>query len=239
MKILEWFKSHPLETGAAVIGGVILIYLISRSGSSSTAASDVAAVANSQLQQASLANQNAATQAAATVQENNSALAAQVQNNTVAAQLAATVEQTQAAEQTAQLAAGVQNNTTNAQAGVANNTINAELTAQQSQVAAESAGLETEFSYLEEANNNQTSLSKATLDAVTKGGNGGIFYGQSATTNEALLSALALAQPGGAGTVPYAEGALNSTAAANYAENASIWNTVTSSISKAFTGLFG
>jgi len=238
MKIFDWIKEHPLESGGAAVGIFILIYFVSKSGSTGSS-SDVAAVANAQLQQASLANQNAATQAAAQASENQTALAAQVQNNQNDAALAAIVEQTQAGVQTAQLAAQVQENTTNVQGSVANNTINAELAAQQGQVAAESAGLNTEFAYLTQVNNNSTAVSQNELNLVTKGGsNGGIFYGQSATTNEALLSALALAQPGGVSTVPSAESALYGTKASDNAAQASIINSIVSGLAGAFSGLF-
>ena len=238
MKIFDWIKEHPLESGGAAIVIVILFYFISKSGSTGSS-SDVAAVANAQLQQASLANQNAATQAAAQATENQTALAAQVQNNQNDAALAAVVEQTQAGVQTAQIAAQVQENQTNVQGSVANNTINAELEAQQGQVAAESAGLNTEFAYLTQANNNSTTVSQNELNLITEGGKeGGIFYGQSATTNEALLSALALVQPGGTSTVPSAEGALNGTSASSSAAQASIINSIVSGLANAFSGLF-
>jgi hypothetical protein len=136
----------------------------------------------------------------------------------------------------------VQNNTTNQQASVANNTINAELTAQQSDVAAESQGLTTEFNYLTQVNNNQTAQNSAVLNAATKGGNGGIFYGQSATTDEALLSALSLGE-GGTGTVTSAENSLGATGVAvqnaGASTNAALIGAITGGIGSAFTGLFG
>jgi hypothetical protein len=237
-EVIGWVKEHP-ALAASVGGGIALVLYFATRSSATGTTSDAAAVANSQLQQASLANQNAAVQAQAQTQQNEAALAAQVANNQSESQLAAIVAQTGATEKTAELAANVQNTTTAAQESVATSTINAELAAQQTQVAAESQGLKTEFDYLTQANANQTALSTTELNDVTEGGkNGGIFYGQSATTNEALLSALSLVQPGGIATVPSAEGSLAGTAAANYAENASIWNTVTGSISKAFSGLF-
>lgn len=236
---MGWIKEHPVETGGAVIGVGILFYILSRS-SSTGSSSDVSAVANAQTQQATLANQNAATQAAAQVQENTAALSAQVQNNATEAALAQTVSNNNASVATATLAAGVQNTTTAAQENVANNTINAELTAQQTQVAAESKGLDTEFAYLTQANQNQTALSTAELNAVTAGGKqGGIFYGQSATTNEALLSALSLVQPGGTSTVSSAESALYGTSVSNNASQASIVNSIVKGLSSAFSGLFG
>ena len=240
MKIVEWVKQHPLETGGAAVGLFIVIYLLLNSGSSASGSnSDVSAVENAQLQQATLANQNAQTQAAAQATENQDALAAQVQNNTVAAELASTVSNNQAGVQTAELAANVQNTTTGAQENVANNTINAELAAQQSQVAAESQGLTTEFNYLTQANNNATALSTTELNDVTEGGkNGGIFYGQSATTNEALLSALSLVQPGGVATVGSAESALGETAVSGNQAQASIVNSIVGGLSTAFSGLF-
>jgi hypothetical protein len=240
MSVLTWVKEHPLESGGGAIALFLVIYLLSKSGSTTGSSSDVASVANAQLQQASLANQNAATQAAAQASENQDALAAQVQNNTVAAELAQTVSNNETGVQTATLAAQVQTNQTEAQESVANNTISAELAAQQSQVAAESAGLSTEFDYLTEVNKNQTALSTTELNDVTEGGkNGGIFYGQSATTNEALLSALALSQPGGTATVPYAENALGVTAVSGNQAQASIINSIFSGISGVFSGLFG
>lgn len=240
MSVMTWVESHKLETAGGAIALFIVIYLLlNSSGSSSSASSDVSAVANAQLQQESLANQDAATQAAAQATENQTALAAQVQNNQTEAALASTALQTQANEQTATLAAGVQNNQTNAQENVADTTVNAELTAQQSQVAAESAGLNTEFAYLTAANNNATTLSATELNDVTEGGkNGGIFYGQSATTNEALLSALALTQPGGTGTVSYAENALGAGQVSSNQANASIVNSIVGGLSTAFSGLF-
>jgi len=239
MSVMTWVEGHKLEAGGGAIALFVVIYLLLKSGSSSSGSSDVSTLANSQLQQASLANQNAATQAAAQATENQTALAAQVQNNQTDAQLAAVVEQTQANEQTAQLAANVQNTTTGAQESVANNTINAELAAQQGQVAAESAGLNTEFAYLTQVNNNATTLSTTELNDVTEDGkNGGIFYGQSATTNEALLSALSLVQPGGVSTVGSAENALGAGQVSSNAANASIANSLVSGLSSAFSGLF-
>jgi hypothetical protein len=237
---MSWVKEHPYETGGAVLGLILVVYLISKSSSSTgSASSDVSAVENSQLQQASLANQNAATQAAAQATENQNALAAQVSNNQVEAELAATVSNNQVTSNTAQLAAQVQEQQTGAQENVANNTINAELAAQQSQVAAESSGLQTEFQYLTQANQNATALSTTELNDVTEGGkNGGIFYGQSATTNEALLSALSLVQPGGIATVPGAENALGAGQVSSNQANASIANSIVSGISQAFSGLF-
>ena len=239
MSVMTWVEGHKLETAGGAIALFIVIYLLLKSGSSSSGSSDVSTLANSQLQQASLANQNAATQAAAQATENQDALAAQVTNNQTEAALAAVVSNNQVSTTTAQLAAQVQNTTTGAQESVANNTINAELTAQQGQVAAESAGVTTEFNYLTQVNNNATTLSTAELNDITEGGkNGGIFYGQSATTNEALLSALSLVQPGGTSTVSSAENALYGTSASNSASQASIVNSIVSGISGAFSGLF-
>jgi hypothetical protein len=234
--VFGWVKEHP-AIAATTVGGIgVLVWLLSRSGTGST--SDASTVANSQLQQASLANQNAATQAAAQATENQDALAAQVQNNTLAAELAATVSNNNVSSQTAQLAAQVQENTTNQQADVANNTVNAELTAQQTQVAAESQGLTTEFNYLTQVNQNQTALSTSVLNTVSSGGKqGGIFYGQSATTDEALLSALSLAQ-GGSSTVSSAESALMGGQVSSNYSNASIVTSLISGISSVFSGLF-
>lgn len=229
MKIFAWIKEHPTETAAGAVGLFVVFYLFTRSSSTGTS-SDVATVANSQLQQASLANQNAATQAAAQAQENQDALAAQVQNNTVAAELAQTVSNNNAATATAQLEAQVSENTTNQQANVANNTINAELTAQQSQVAAESAGLTTEFNYLTAVNNNNTSLAQTTLSKIKLGGS-------TLDYNTELNDALALATGQGSAT-----GSLGNTAVGvqnSYgAGTASIVNSITSGIAAAFSGLF-
>ena len=235
---IEWIKKHPAITAAAAGGVGLVVLLLSRSGSSTGSSSDVATIENAQLQAASLANQNAQVEAQANAQQNTAALSAQVQNNQVEAELAASALNTQAGVQTAQLAANVQENQTNQAAGVANNTVNAELAAQQSQVAAESQGLNTEFAYLTQANNNTTDLQKSILSTVSTGGNGGIFYGQSGTTDEALLSALSLATPAGAGTVPSAEGALGAGVVSNNAAQASIVNSIVGGLSQAFSGLF-
>jgi hypothetical protein len=116
----------------------------------------VANVANAQLQEASLNNQNAAVQAQAQVQEDTAALATQASNNQQEAALAATVAQSNAAVQTASLAANVQNTQTAAAENVANTQVNAALTAQQTQTAAEESSLQNEFSYLTQANTNTT-----------------------------------------------------------------------------------
>lgn len=239
MSVGTWVKEHKLETAGGAVALFIVVYLLLNSSGSSAASSDVSSVANAQLQEQTLANQNAATQAAAQATENQTALAAQVSNNQTEAALAATALQTQAGTQTAQLAAQVQEGQTSAQENVADTTVNAELEAQQSQVAAESAGLSTEFAYLTQTNNNATALSTTELNDVTEGGkNGGIFYGQSATTNEALLSALALVQPGGVGTVPGAENALGAGQVSSNEANASIVSSITSGLAAAFSGLF-
>ena len=227
--VIGWVKEHPVEAGGALLGLLVIFYLFSR-GSSTGSSSDVSAVENSQLQQASLANQNAQTQAAAQVQENQDALSAQVANNQSATQLAALVEQTNANENTAALAANVQNTQTNAQESVANNTINAELTAQQSQVAAETAGLNTEFSYLTNVNNNQTSLAQSTLSKLKLGGS-------TLDYNTELNDALALATGQGSAT-----GSLGNTAIGvqnSYgAGTASIVQSITTGIGQAFSALF-
>jgi hypothetical protein len=154
-KITEWIKSHP-AISASVAGGVALIlYFMTRSNSTGSS-SDVSAVANSQLQQASLANQNAAVQAQAQVQETQSELAAQASNNQQAAALAATVAQANAAVATEQIAGQVSENQTNQAAALGTTQINAELSATNTQTAAESSALGTEFSYLTQANTNTT-----------------------------------------------------------------------------------
>lgn len=229
MKIFDWVKEHPLESAGIGIGIALLIYIVTRS-SSTGSTSDVSAVANSQLQQASLANQNAAVQAQAQAQENQDALAAQVQNNTVAAELASSIANNQAGVQTAQIAANVQNTQTGAQESVANNTINAELTAQQSQVAAESAGLTTEFNYLTNVNNNQTSLAQSTLSKLKLGGS-------TLDYNTELNDTLALATGQGSAT-----GTLGNTAIGvqnSYgAGSSAIVSSIVAGLSQAFSGLF-
>ena len=229
VKIIGWIKEHPLESAGIGIGIALLIYIVTRS-SSTGSTSDVSAVANSQLQQASLANQNAATQAAAQVQENEAALSAQASNNQVAAELAAQVSNNNSNVTTEQIAANVQNTTTGAQENVANNTINAELTAQQSQVAAESAGLTSELGYLTNVNNNQTSLVQSTLSKLKLGGS-------TLDYNTELNDTLALATGQGSAT-----GTLGNTAIGvqnSYgAGAASITQSIVSGLSQAFSGLF-
>ncbi len=231
-KITEWIKSHP-AISASVAGGVALIlYLMARS-SSTGSSSDVAAVANSQTQQATLANQNAAVQAQAQVQETQSELAAQASNNQTAAQLAAIVEQTQASENTANQAATVANTQTAAQENVADTTINAELAAQQSQVTAEENGLTTEFSYLTQANNNQTALAMPVVNAIAPN-----LYNQSNAFNAAALTsdlAEALNEPS-IGTESASQ--IAPSYASQEAGQAAIIQSVTNGISTAFSSLF-
>lgn len=223
---IEWIKEHPAIT-ASVAGGVgLIVYFMSRSGSTGSS-SDVASVANAQVQQASLANQNAATQAAAQVQEQEYAYAAQASNNQNEAALASTVAQYNAQTNVAGLAAQVQENQTGAQESVSNNLINAELTAQQSQVAAESKGLSTEFAYLTSVNQNQTNLENTVAGDVTE------FNG---SQNRLALLQSVLGQPGAAAAT---EGSYQGVTQSQSAENAQIVNSITNGLSNVFTGLFG
>ena len=215
---IGWIKEHPAIT-ASVAGAIgLLVYLMSRSGSGT---SDVATVANSQLQQSQLANQNAATQAAAQVQENTAALATQASNNQTEAALAATVAQYKAQTDVATLAAGVQNTTTGAQENVAITTINAELAAQQSQVAAESK-------YLTEQND----LTSQTLAAALPGTTYQINKGNNASQSSAYSFLEALLNKTNA-SVATANGATTQQVSSN-AANASI----VSSLTGFFSGLF-
>jgi primosomal protein N' len=152
---IEWVKTHPAIAASVAAGVGLVVWLITRS-SSTGSSSDVAAVANSQLQQASLANQNAAVQASAQVQETQAELAAQASNNQQEAALAATVAQSQAAVQAEQIAANVSNTQTNAAESLGTTQVNAELAAQENQTNAESSALGTEFQYLTQANTNTT-----------------------------------------------------------------------------------
>ena len=105
-EIKQWIEEHPYIFGSAILGVIILYFLLSSSGSSSSPAasqgvggsglssSDYASLQEAQIQAGAqqYAQQNAATE----------------QNNTLSAQLAATQLQTQAQTQGEQLAANVQ-----------------------------------------------------------------------------------------------------------------------------------
>ena len=231
---INWMKEHPAIT-ASVAGGVgLIVYLMSRSGGS-TASSSVSAVANSQLQQAQLANQNAAVQAQATVQQNTAAYAAQVANNQTDAALAATIAQYQANTATATLAAGVQNNQTAAAENVANTKVNAQLAAYQTQTASESDMLKNEFAYLTQANNNQTSLNQSAMNIAAPGVSYQIAKGNNASQSSAYsyLEALTGAtQP----SIATAQGATY-VELGNQSTDASIINNEVNAASKAFSSL--
>lgn len=230
-KITAFIKSHPMES-ALVVGAIaVFFYLITRSGSSSSSAA-------TDYLNATQANNAANTQAAIAqaqldAQTQQAAYAAQASNNQTAAQLAAAVAQYNVQGDTAKLAAQVQmnqdtlaanayNNQTQAQSAIANNYISTAGSIQQAEIQAQQAN------------------SAQILNTVKSGGgNGGIFYGQSATTNEALLAALALSQPGGINAVPSAEGALVGGQNASAYSTASMWAGISSIVSSGLKALFG
>jgi len=231
---IGWMKEHPAIT-ASVAGGIgLIVYLMSRSGGSGLS-TNLSAVANSQVQQAQLANQNAAVQAQATVQQNTAAYAAQVANNQTDAALAATIAQYQANTATATLAAGVQNNQTAAAENVANTKVNAELTAYQLQTGTESDALKNEFAYLMLANNNQTSLNQSAMNIAAPGVSYQIAKGNNASQSSAYSFLEALLNKTQA-SVATAQGATY-VELGNQSTDASIINNEVSAASNAFSSL--
>lgn len=207
--VFEYAKKHPAITAVAVGGIALVIYVVTRSGSGS---SDLSSIASEQAQQAQLANQNAAVQAQAQVAENQAALQAQAQNNGNAAALASVVAQYNAQNTATGAAEQVALEQEAGQTQTQQQYISAAQEVQDTQTQAESGALNSELNYLTQVNNNQSKNAQAVLGVVAgDGNNGGIFYGQSATTNEALLSALALATPAGSASIPSAENALGIT----------------------------
>jgi hypothetical protein len=219
----DWIKKHP-AISASVAGGVgIVVWLLSRSGSSGSS-SDLATVANAQLQQASLNTQNEAVQAQAQVAENQAALQTQATNNQAAAALAATVAQYNAQNTEAQTEANAVNLQTTTTGQVQDTLINAELAAQQSQVNAETNLVNKNYAY-------QTSVATSVLPSATAD----LLTPSNISANATNIIDTILGSPTAATAASASNVGYN---AASQAGTASIVNSVAGGLSNIFSGLF-
>jgi hypothetical protein len=183
-----WVKEHPLTTGAVVIGGLVLLLVLSKSGSSggsNVAASEINA--DSQLAQVNAASQAqtqqtqaqlAAVQAQAQVASNQANAAVSAQNTQTAAQLIlglqTTNNQTNTTDTANELQAGIEGQTLDVQAqsntlqaGVANNEIQASVNENTNNNATALAGLNAQIGGTEDIANLQAGLQSTALADTT------------------------------------------------------------------------